>query len=84
MDELRTATGRIFRTNYVVTCPQPQMLFIRILLGEEDTIESIEAVFKNPTETSVITYAGHNYEGYVKCKGVTNEGNNVVKVRLRK
>ena len=78
MDKVTTATGKEFDTDYLVTIPRPQMLFVRII-GEP--IDGVREVFQNPEETATLTYAGREYEGYTVLDSVVDEGD-AVKVVL--
>ena len=80
MDELTTATGRKFKTDYLVTIAHPAMLYVRIVGSDSATVNK---VFRNPEETARLTYAGIEYDGYTKFLGITDEGN-ALKVRLEK
>lgn len=79
MDELITATGKIYQSDYLVTIPKPPMLFVRIF---DDDIDAVREVFQNPEETAVLTYAQKEYEGYTYLDSIVSEGD-ALKVVLK-
>lgn len=79
MDELITATGREYQTDYLVTIPKPAMLFVRIF---SDDIDAVREVFQNQEETAVLTYAKKEYEGYTILDSIVDEGD-ALKVVLK-
>ena len=80
MIKVITATGKEFQTDYLVTIPVPETMFVRILNTERETVES---VFRNPEETSVLLYGDRRYEGYTEFQSIFDEGD-ALKVGLGK
>lgn len=80
MIKVITATGKEFPSDYLVTIPSPDMLFVRLLDTERETAES---VFQNPEETSVLVYGGDRYEGYTGFRSIFDEGD-ALKVGLER
>ena len=75
-----TATGKEFKTDYLVTISDPEMMFVRVLNTERETVES---VFRNPEETSVLLYGDRRYEGFTEFQSIFDEGD-ALKVGLGK
>lgn len=80
MIKVITATGKEFPSDYLVTIPEPNMLFVRLL---DTPRETAEAVFRNPEETSVLYFGGDRYEGFTEFRSIFDEGD-AVKVGLEK
>lgn len=79
MDKLTTATGKEYASDYLVTIPKPQMMFVRIL-GEN--IDAVREVFQNPEETATLTYADREYTGFTVFDSIVDEGD-ALKVVLK-
>lgn len=71
MSEVETATGKRFKSDYLVTIPSPKLLFVRILDSDEETVRE---VFGNPEETASLKYGETVYEGYTHLNTVFSEG----------
>ena len=71
MDNVVTATGKKFKSDYLVTTQSPKMLFVR-LLGT--TVERAERVFQNPKETKTIKCGEKKYVGYTVFRSIFDEG----------
>ena len=69
MSEVETATGKRFKSDYLVTIPN--MLFLRVLESNEETVRE---VFGNPKETASLTYGETVYEKYTQFNTVFPEG----------
>lgn len=78
MEEITTASGKKFYTDYLVTIPKPKTLYVRILEAARETVND---VFRNPEETKVLTCREQQYTGFTDCKSIISEGD-ALKVRL--
>lgn len=71
MDNVITATGKKFKSDYLVTLPDKKMLFVRVL---ETTKQRVDRVFRNPKETKILKCGGKKYIGYTGCTSIFEEG----------
>lgn len=71
MNNIVTATGKEFRSDYIVTIPKPKMLYARILEAGEETVR---AVFGDPAETETLVCGDREFIGYTVLKGILDEG----------
>lgn len=71
MDEIRTATGKAFSSDYVVTKDDVGQLYIRIL---DSTYMELASVFSNPAETARMWYGKEYYSNYTKLIGIIPDG----------
>ena len=78
MEEIITATGKIFKVDMV--CSIPQYVYIRIVDSDMQTIRS---VFSDPNETIIIQYGDYALLNYVRL-GYAQYENGAIKVRLDK
>lgn len=79
MDKVITATGKEFDSGYLVTIPNPPLLFVRI---HNENMDAVREVFQNPEETATLTYADREYTGYTVFDSIINEGD-ALKVVLK-
>ena len=79
MDKLITATGKEYASDYLVTIPKPQMMFVRIF---DDDMDAVRETFQNPEKTATLTYANREYTGYTVFDSIVNEGD-ALKVVLK-
>lgn len=70
MEEILTATHKIFVTDYIAEIPNPAMVFIRIL---GSSIAEIAEVFGNPEETRELV-AGERILKNYRFLALTAEG----------
>lgn len=70
MNEITTATGKTFQSDYFVAHKPSKSLYFRIVGAER---EEIVNVFSNAEETAVLTYKGKEYVGYTKLAEISDE-----------
>lgn len=80
MEQLITATGKTFESDYVATIPYPEMAFLRIL---GVPLWKVAEIFSDKVETAAITYREAVLTGYTKLLALVVEGD-AVKVNLAK
>ena len=71
MNDVITATGKKFKTDYLVTIPKPKMLYVRLLDVSEETAR---AVFENPEETAELRCREMTFTGYSNLRSISDEG----------
>lgn len=80
MENIITATGKIFSTDYVVTIPEMDIAYIRII---GSTLLDVAYVFSNPLETALIRTESVELVGYTKLLSISFEGD-VIKISIQK
>lgn len=63
MEELITASGKKYQSDFLVTLPSPELAYIRII---GVSLEEVSAVFSDPDEISRIQYGDTVLEGYTE------------------
>lgn len=80
MEQLKTATGKIFRSDYLAVIPNPSQAYIRIM-GE--SLATVATVFGNSSETVQMWHGDTYLSGYTHLIAIIPEGD-AVKVALGK
>ena len=80
LDNIQTASGRIFKSDYYTVIAFPAQAFIRIVDAD---IAEVAAVFSDPVETSHIMLGRQHLQGYAKLVAVVPEAG-AIKVVLSK
>lgn len=80
MEKIKTASGKIFDSDYLTTIPAPKQAYLRIL-GE--SLSNVAKVFGDPKETKQLWYGDQYLSGYTSLVAIIPEMN-AVKVVLAK
>ena len=79
MDNVKTATGKIFQSDYIATIPHPAHAYFRI----DAPLTTVAEVFSNPEETKELWYEDIHLIGYTRLVAIVPEPG-MVKVCLEK
>lgn len=74
MDILKTATGKAFDCDFLVSIPAPERLYIRVKNSDVDTLSQI---FGDANETASLVYAGDTIVDFTKLVGIIPETNEI-------
>lgn len=80
MDEVKTATGKIFLSDYVSAIPNPQQLYIRLL---NVPLSKVASVFSSREETAQLWCGDYYFSGYTNLIALVPEPG-AIKVVLSK
>lgn len=80
MDTIRTATNKVFDSDYLATIPQPEQAFIRIC---NKSLAEVAAVFGSRDETIQLWYGDVYLAMYTKLVALVPESG-AIKVILAK
>lgn len=80
MDQLRTATGRCFQSDYIAIITTPSRLYVRIV---DASMLEVATVFGSPQETVQLWYGEQYLAGYTHLIALVPESN-AIKVILSK
>lgn len=81
MEELITASGKKYLTDFVVTLPSPAQVYIRIFGA---SLVEVSTVFSDPKETARIQYEKTVLEGYTEFRSLVIEDDAIKVVLGRK
>lgn len=79
MEKLKTATGKVFESDYIATIPHPAHAYMRV----NAPIATVAEVFSNPEETAEMWYENIHLVGYTKLVAIVPEPG-MVKICLEK
>lgn len=80
MDQVKTATGKIFQSDYISVIHMPNRAYIRILNAP---ISEIAMTFGNPQETVQLWHGNHYLANYTRLVAIVPEAD-AIKVILTK
>ena len=80
MEKLKTATGKVFDSDYLAVITTPAQAYIRIL---NVPLAEVATVFSNPAETVQIWHGDHYLSYYTRLVAIVPEPS-AVKVVLSK
>lgn len=80
MDQIKTATGKLFDSDYLSVIHTPSRAYIRIL---NVSLAEVATVFSNPTETIQLWHGNYYLAGYTHLVAIVPEPG-AVKVVLSK
>ena len=76
-----TATGKQFKSDYVVPHDPTKSVYIRI---KDENQASVGTAFSDPNETRILKYRNSTYEGYTVLLSLEKQEDGTMKVRLQK
>lgn len=80
MDELKTASGKAYKSDLFAQVPGMGLLYVRVL---GVPLAEAAAVFGSPAETITLFYNGTYISGYTKLDALIPEGE-AIRIALRK
>lgn len=80
MDEIKTASGKSYRSDLCAQVPGMGLMYIRVV---GVPLAEAAGVFGNPAETVTLYYNGVYISGYTKLDALIPEGD-AIRVALRK
>lgn len=80
MDRLKTATGKVFDSDYIATIPNPAQAYIRVCTA---SLPEVATIFSNPSETMQLWYNDTYLAMYTRLVALVPEAG-AIKVVLAK
>lgn len=80
METVKTATGKVYQSDYLSVIPMPPQAYIRIL---NTPLAEVATVFSNPTETIQLWHGNYYLASYTHLVAIVPEPG-AVKVVLSK
>lgn len=80
MDKIKTATGKIFNSDFLSTITNPDLAYIRIVGSD---IATVAAIFSNPSETVQLWHNDTYLAQYTRLEAIVPE-NGCIRIVLGK